>query len=278
MKWTLVPIPAALRLSIDLGAIDRQPIEVQPDDVQVPGVRSVRGVRGQLEQVRRCGGAELLRVRRGEPAPRLEQLVRALQLDQPQRGGDVREVVLVPGFLDLVVPGSARGVPLPGIAADAVQAHDPRPGRDRVVVRDQHPALGGRDRLRGIEGVRTRAPEGAGIATGWAADPAGKRVGHVLDHWDPPRVEQARDRLDLDRQAPEVHDDDRLGVGRDGGQDRLGRRVERPRVDVDQHGTRTEIRDDLGAGREGPAWGRSPRRRVPRPAPPGRGAARRCTS
>ena len=46
MKWTLAPIPSVLEPVDDLAAIDPQPLELETDDIQVPGVGSVRGIHG----------------------------------------------------------------------------------------------------------------------------------------------------------------------------------------------------------------------------------------
>ena len=105
---------------------------------------------------------EALEVASGDRGPRRAQLRRPLQLDQPDRRREVRQVVLEPGRLDLVVPAAGGRVALPGVAADAVEAHRPRPVGERRVVGREHPALAGRDRLGRVEAERPGAPDRPG--------------------------------------------------------------------------------------------------------------------
>ena len=115
MKWTLVPIPSSFEPLDDLRPGRSQPIEREADDVQVPGVRAVRGVRSGVSiRSATVDSAEARRVAPGQLSPGLEQLLRAIELDQAERRGDVGHVVLVAGVLDLVVPRAAGGVAVPG--------------------------------------------------------------------------------------------------------------------------------------------------------------------
>ncbi len=54
------------------STIESEPVELQTDDVQVPGVRPVRGVLREFQQVRGSGGPELPRIRRRDRPTRRE--------------------------------------------------------------------------------------------------------------------------------------------------------------------------------------------------------------
>ena len=128
-----------------------------------------------------------------------------------------------------------------------MQRHQPRPVGDGVVVRDEHPALAGRDRLRRIEREGSDLPEGPGVAAIGATDPAREGVRRVLDDRDAARLEDLHETLDLDRQAGEVDRDHGPRARRHGGEHGLGRRVERPSIDIDEDRPRPAVGDDLGS-------------------------------
>ena len=167
MKWTLVPIPRAVRNSIVAARSRATRGEIQADRVEVPCVDVVM-VPGR-PAARQDRGGPLPRTRTrysaGDPLAPGSHLLGALELHEADRRREVRQVVLEAHILDLVIPAAAGHVALPGITADAVQPHHPSAVRDRVVVGHEHPALAGRDRLGGVEAERAGRPPGAGRAT-----------------------------------------------------------------------------------------------------------------
>ena len=71
MKWTLAPIPASRSAVDHRRPVDAQPVELEADDVEVPGVGPVGGVLREL-------GAGQRRLRRGiPPCTRLRSTLRA---------------------------------------------------------------------------------------------------------------------------------------------------------------------------------------------------------
>ena len=162
--------------------------EIEADDVQVPGVRAVRGVERGLDEVRDTRRAQT----RGVPPSKAPGEPRSSSArsswTSAERRRDVGHVVLVADVLDLVVPRAARGVAVPGGPADPVQRHQPGAIGDGGVVGHEHPAFAGRDRLRGIERVGADRPERSRRIDRRAADPARERVGGVLDDRDAARA------------------------------------------------------------------------------------------
>ena len=82
----------------------------------------------------------------------LRERVRLLELLQPDRRGDVGQVVLEARRHDLVVPARHLcGEPVERVAAHAVQAHHLRALGQRRIARHQHAAPAGGDGLVGVK-------------------------------------------------------------------------------------------------------------------------------
>ncbi len=206
MKWTLVPIPSAASASIararraarrrsgDWEVGDPRQLRVrrlgsprlrpEPDHEQVPGVARIVDPRREDEPPVRGTVRQPVQVSSGDRGTRLAELLGPRQLHEPERRGEVGQIVLEAGRLDLVVPRAAGRVALPGVAADPVQAHRTRPVRQRVVVGDEHPALAGRDGLRRVEAVRPGAADRPGEPAVEGRHRRGEGMGRVLDDRD----------------------------------------------------------------------------------------------
>src|SRR5436190_16441818 len=108
-----------------------------------------------MAQHGRCKPRLVCESRRVSPCDRgtpIEKLLRSLQLHETKRGCDVGEIVFEARSDDLVVPGWRRGgIAARGITADSVQPHQPNPSCDLLVVRRDHAAFAGGDRLRRVE-------------------------------------------------------------------------------------------------------------------------------
>ena len=174
--------------------------------------------RGARRGRRRADAANALAVAAGERAAGLEQLLGPVQLDEPERGGDVGHVVLVARRPRSRSTTSRRPCSGSRRPADAVERHEAGPVGDGVVVGDEHPALARRDRLGRVERV------GAGAARrSRPSDRPDRRPGSGTRGRCPRRpgcprgVELADELLDLHRTPGDVDDDDGLRPRRDGG-------------------------------------------------------------
>ena len=222
MKWTLAPMPGSLerrrsprpRSSASRSSSRRTMYRCQAWE---PSAASSGSSRRSALRTARNPVAYTRRAMR--PAGR-EQLVRPLELDEsraPRRCRSCCTCSPRPRSRSTRSRSPRSGSRRP---ADPVERHHPGPVGDRVVVGDEHAALAGRDRLRGIERERAGPSERAGVPAARSADPARKRVRRVLDDRDAPRLEQRDQSLDLDRHAGDVDRDHRLGPRRDGREDR----------------------------------------------------------
>src|SRR6266478_1826773 len=130
-------------------AVNRQPAQVEPDHIQVPGVHVARRCARRRSQRQICKSRP---VPRCNSLPRLPKSFRLLKLDEANGCSEIRHIVLVAWGNYLVVPGGLPGVkPVKRVTADTVQAHHSHPLSQLRTPRDDHPALSGRDRLVRIE-------------------------------------------------------------------------------------------------------------------------------
>ena len=98
------------QLADEAVAIDRQCLETQPDRKQMPRVDAVHVRRWQLELLHVAQSLKVfLRDRFAGPT----HVLGAGELMDPDRGGDVRHVVLVARREDAIVPTSIARVPVP---------------------------------------------------------------------------------------------------------------------------------------------------------------------
>jgi len=170
------------------------------------------------------------------------------ELHAADGGLDVGEVVLVSEGGDLVVPGSLRGVALPGIARDPVQPEHLHPGGKLVVIGGDHSAFARGEVLRGVEG---EGGGGANRTDALAAVLRRQGMGGVFDDAEPVLGGHLHDRAHVARVPGDVDGED--GSGARGHRGRHGRRidVQGARVHVDEHGCGPEVQDHLSGGHEG---------------------------
>jgi Fe-S-cluster containining protein len=229
------------RVAADGGVIG------QAQHVEVPRVHFARC--GARRQDQRQVGQQFV-VQRRELRALLLEALRALQLVDAHRGGDVGQVVLEARRHDLVVPARhLGGEAVEGVAVDAVQAHHLHPCRQGRVAGHGHAAFARGDGLVGVEAEHRH------VAVQRADQPAAvrgrQRVGGVLDHLQAVAAGDGAHGVHVHGQAGVVHREDGLGARRDRGLDGGGVDVQRRRVDVHQPHVRAQVAHDLGGGGEG---------------------------
>ena len=226
-------------------AIDPEPLDGEPDDVEVPCRLQARRLLGDGEQVR-CG--ESIPVACDErPSCRVEG-VELPELCHAQGGEDVGQVVLEADVDHLVGPGAFRRVPLPGIPRHPVEAPEPHPvcpvgtrGRD-------HAAFGGGHVFRRIEAEHGRVGQRADRT---AAHGGRQRVGRVVDDRDPGPARDRAERVEVAGKPTQVDRDDGPRAAAETARDLVGADVPGPRIDVGEDRPRAEIENRFRARREG---------------------------
>ena len=118
----------------------------------------------------------------------LEVLLDPSKLTQPERGLQIRHVVLEAGFVDFVVLEPVVRESLPGVGAETVQRQTACPS-GRIGIRgNKHPTLRGDDVLGHVEAERTERTEGPRVPS---SDRRLDRVRAVLDHHEIVRPRQS---------------------------------------------------------------------------------------
>ena len=107
----------------ELGPVNAQLLQVQPQGVDVPG-RLRLGPFGRSLQFGHDRKSRLILP--DDLAPPLLELGQFVQLLQPQGGLNVGHVALEAREDDLVIPGTGGAVAFPGVAAHPVKAPDAR--------------------------------------------------------------------------------------------------------------------------------------------------------
>src|SRR5271155_4804030 len=128
--------------------------------------------------------------------------IASCQLCKSERSLEVGHIVFVAYIEDFIAPGTFGGIAFIGILADTVQAEDAHAIREVRILRCDHSALAGRQRLGGIEG---EARDVAETSHHFALVACWQRMSRILDH---PQVVAARgveDTLNA-RGAPRVVD------------------------------------------------------------------------
>src|SRR5206468_3213975 len=155
---------------------DAQSLEIQLEDIEMPGMLPISGESrsGDFWNV-----LEPLGILGGNALAGLPKLITLLELLNTDGRRQVRQVVFVARGENLIVPGPLGRVPLPGVLADPVEAHDPHTLGPLWVLGRRHAAFARRDRLGGIKG------EAGDIANG--ANPlllktSRQRVRGIFDH------------------------------------------------------------------------------------------------
>ena len=109
--------------------------------------RSIRGVERKLDEITDLTRPKSLRVPGRDGPASGKQFVGTVKLDATERGGDVGHALFVADILDLIEPRPGLGISIPCIPADPVKRHLTGTVSDLLIVRDEHPALSGGDRL-----------------------------------------------------------------------------------------------------------------------------------
>src|SRR6266566_2105136 len=160
------PDVAGRQLVNEAVAIDREGVETQAYDIEMPRMLYLRTRDRQLE--RRLVGEGSVVLIDNCRAPLLEPRQFA-QLPETERRLNVRHVVLEAGQEHLVIPAAALGVALPGIAAHPVQANDAGLG-EKLRCRGEHPTFSGCKVLGRVEaergGIASESDGTAAIAGG----------------------------------------------------------------------------------------------------------------
>ncbi len=174
------------------------------------------------------------------------------ELRPADRRLQVGHVRLVADLGHVVAPRSTGPVPAPSVPAHAVQARGSKPGRERLVVGGDGPALTDRQILRGVEAQTGRERCGA---RGCASDQTARSVRGVDDHAAAGQSGRVRERDVVDRVAAEIADDHRARRAGAPHRGSDGRRAgdQRVLVDVDEHGPISGVDDGGHRSAEGQA-------------------------
>lgn len=197
----------APQLLDELVTIDRQPLQAELDDVEMP--RMLHLCAGYWGADRRfisegigkplCHGTALL-----------VKSVTLLKLFDAHRGSYVRHVVLETWKQNVVTPRSFGGVSLPCVFADAVEAHHPYAFRVLIIVGGDHSSLARGDRLGSVEG------EAGNVAKSADYLPAifcGERMRGIFNHSQIMTVRETADLVHLTWVTGKMNGDDGPGPG-----------------------------------------------------------------
>src|SRR5204863_7407719 len=99
-------------------AVNLEQGEIEPEDVEVPGVLEAGSVRRKLHFLH---PPKRLVVNLGVTSPSLDERIQLAQLVNPQRRLNVSQVVFEPRVDDFVIPAAALGVTAPRIAIHALE-------------------------------------------------------------------------------------------------------------------------------------------------------------
>jgi len=232
---------ARFQLDDELGPVDAEAGEVEAQHVEVPGVLVAGGRVGlggdlQLRELRK--GRRILILDRFPPFP---HSIDFAELGQAHGRRNICHVVFEAGRDDLIEPVAFGGVALPGVTADAVEAHYAAALGPGVVVGADHAALAGGEGLggvegeagkrrgirgmKGIKGIGRRRGGGClqcfcgckGLALAGADEAAvvagGQGVGGVFDDDEVVSARHGLDGVHVAGQAGQVHGHDGLGPG-----------------------------------------------------------------
>ena len=176
-------------------------------------------------------------------------VVHAGELRQRQRGLNVEHVVLEARLLDVIAPGAALAVAVPGARAHAVAGENARLFIDLLVVGHQRAALAAGEVLGRVEGIGDGA---LGMMADELAIVAGLHgVRRVLGEEQAVALAQSADLADIRRQAGIMHRHHRAGFVRDLLFDLPGIDEAGFRIDIGEHRRRADVQDGIGAGSEG---------------------------
>src|SRR5579883_1398371 len=125
-------------------APDLQPVEIQPELIEVPRMASIAALRRRFD-FPDCGQAPGIDA--GVCGPQGVEPLDLFELMDADGGLHVAEIVFEARLGDLVIPASLFAVAVPGVLADAMQAEHAHAVRQRGIVGGDHAAFAGGDVL-----------------------------------------------------------------------------------------------------------------------------------
>src|SRR5215470_7841442 len=149
---------AVLEFFDDAIAADGEKVVIHLNDVEMPSVLNViRDNRGE-EALERIEFARVA-ICQGDAEP--AHVLSLFELDETDRGLQVREIVFIADVLNVVAPCAFGGVALPRVTADTMHGKNAHAIGKRVVLRGNHAAFACGDGFRGVEGETGDVANGA---------------------------------------------------------------------------------------------------------------------
>src|SRR3989339_114558 len=255
-------------LANELLAVDTQPLQIQAQDIEVPGM-NITGMTldGHLQD-RVIGKSGIISMPNSF-APHLKSL-RLGKLLQADGGSNVGEIVLVTGGNHFVVPRwLGRGITIPHITADAMQAHKSNTFGQSRVVSGNHASLAGGDSLGCIEaeyaGMADRAyhaPTPFAVMHTTTDHTGRESVGSILNDRKPIRFGQLHNNVHFASLTGEMDRRNGLELGAmfapqlDNALFKFGYiDIEGVLLDIDKYWMASQIARHLGGRGEGPSGG-----------------------
>ena len=201
----------------------------------------VRGLRQRDQLGDVC---EAIAVERGEMPAFGVHAVHARELGDAQDRLHVRHVELETGFDHLRLRGTAHGLAVVGVDAEAVEFEAADAVRELGIVRGEHAALARGDVLDRVE----REHHVPVLSDAFALELGAERVRGVLNEHDVVSGGDGADLVKLQHAAREMDRDDRLRARRDRRLDRVRRDHERVAVAVDEDRLRAVQGNDVRQG------------------------------
>ena len=199
---------AFVKLNNELIAINGKQLRNDTENVKVPAMR------GELRNKRRLDSvdlSELLLIAGGNRQTARLHLFHAGKLDKAERGLNVKHVVLIAGFHNVIFPAAALGVAVPGVVAHSLADEDAGALRDIIAIGDEHTAVAGSQIFRGIEAVGGGAAQLVADQTAFVAAP--QRMGGVLGYIEVVLVRQFINAVQIADLAAVMHRDDSFCAG-----------------------------------------------------------------
>src|SRR5215831_307115 len=137
-----------LQLTNKFIATDPQTIQIQLNDIQMPGVLNMRSS-WRAHDLRKI--LETFLIQSSIPFTPFPKPLTLLHLGQTKRCSNISQVVLKTRREDFVVPRTLRRVAVPSIPAETVQTHHPHTSGPLSVISGNHSAFASGDILCRVE-------------------------------------------------------------------------------------------------------------------------------